>query len=179
MDIETLKKTYRYVTIEEGSYQLNVYTSRRDGLKAHIIKATSGQVVFHRKVASMEAAKAALDKIIKREGQRVFLRKYLHKTIYSGHMSVFEEEKPDTYTVLFFRKSARGLSRRFREEVTAHFENRHEMLEFFMKVFPALTEAFGVEADRARLQEEIRWGTKVASAKFSIKETFLTKGIEI
>lgn len=165
--------------LEEGPFRLITYLNKKKELQARINKAPTGQLVFAKKVKSVEEAEDALYKMAARQEQRVFLRKYTHNNKYCGHMSVFRETEPDTYTVFFFRVSGKGLSRRFREKIQVAFSSKEEMFEFFLKVFTELKLTYGIGSDKFALEEEKYSSQKVVRPTFSIKETFLTKVGEI
>ena len=166
-------------TIQEGMFTLTTYINRKNELQARIFKDPTNQLVFAKRVASIEEAEDAFYKMIARQEQRIFLRKHIYDGRYAGHLSVFREKEPDTYTVFFFRKGVRGVSRRHREVIVVPFSSKEEMFSFFIKVFNKAVEVYGVGSDKCALQEERHTDKKVARPSFSIKEEFLTKVVEL
>ncbi len=156
--------------VKEGLFTLTTFINSKKELQARVTKAPTNQLVFSKKVASIEDAEDNLYKMIARQEQRIFLRKYIHKGMYSGHMSVFRENEPDTYTIFFFRTATRGLSRKHRESVVIPFQARDEMFSFFIKVFNQLVEVYGVQT----LEDtSANRNSKKSGTGFSINEHFL------
>lgn len=169
----------RYKPVTLDNYKINYSYGPKGVVTVVIRKADTDQVVFSKKGATEEEAHAALHKIVARQEQKIFMRKYMQDNVYKGHMSVFKENEPDTYSFFFFRRKTRGVARKFQEKININFTSNTEMVEFFLKVFEKLVETYGVSSDTCAFEEEKHSNAKVARPSFSITETFLTPIKEI
>lgn len=175
----TGRKPTKYKPVTLDNYRINYSHGPKGVVTAVIRKVDTDQVVFSKKGATEEEAVAALEKIVARQQQKIFMRRYVVENAYKGHMSVFKENDPDTYSVFFFRRKTRGVARRFQEKIQIKFTSNTEMVEFFLKVFEKLVETYGVGSDKGWLEAESYSNIKVARPSFSITESFLTPIKEI